>query len=172
MNKLLILAIFLLLFTLGTAAQNKKISRAVQISPKMLRQQLMRDGLRRELNGCPGILSAVDITSQKIDLNNDGQPEILATAVSGCFGAHGSKVWVYRVTRGRLAALLTMTDGAFETTSGSTNGFRDITLVAGTAIVVYKYTYKYGGNRYRYTGGKRYQRNQSGELVLQEILNP
>jgi hypothetical protein len=171
MSKFPLLAIFLVLLTFSVAAQNKKVNRRVSVSPNALRAQVMRDGLREALKGCKG-LSAVRIASQNIDLNNDGQPEIVATVSSPCFGAHGSKVWVYRNTGGKLSALLTGIDGVLEMDSGSTGGFRDIMLVSGTSVLVYKDIYKYSGSGYRYAGGRRYLQNENGELVLQEVVNP
>jgi hypothetical protein len=141
------------------------------LSEAGLRQQIMRDGLADELKRC-GDMTAIGIVSKAIDLNNDGQPEVTAVVSSPCFGARGTRAWIYRNVGGKLSALLANVGGSLAMGSGSTNGFRNILLVSGSYTDVYKYSYKYNGNGYRFAGGKRYQRNASGKLVLSKIINP
>lgn len=157
---------------LTTSVKKKPVPtkpRNVAISENDLREQMMSDGLRNALDGCEGM--SISIKQTKIDLNRDGQTEIIATVSSGCWGAQGTKTWIYQRTNGGLTALLTDADGGYMPTSTSTRGFRDITLSSGSYIDVYTRIFKYNGREYEYFISKRYQRNKRGKLILKETSN-
>ena len=102
---------------------------------------------------------AADTRIELVDLNGDGQPEVIAQAngLGACGGTGNCIVWIFQMTSDGTKLLLDTTSqkwvGGFEVLSirlTSTNGFRDIVLGShGSASERTLVAYRYAKDRYQ-----------------------
>jgi hypothetical protein len=114
------------------------------------------------------------LTARKVDLNGDGQSELIVETPRGgiCWGAHGTETWIYRNVGGRWQQLFNSEGSGQSITVANTKtrGFLDIVLRSATVFDLYISDYKFDGNRYQACGTKYYSRSDPrGRFILKTV---
>jgi hypothetical protein len=123
---------------------------------KQLFQQLIADG-EINMKDCVdmGETNPVKLLStEKVDLNGDGVPEIKVFGEQGCAfqGARRGMQWFYRRSGGGYVLLGSIPAAEqIELLNTSTNGYRDLSVIypAGNNYPEFRVTFKFDGHRYQ-----------------------
>src|SRR5216684_8749474 len=136
----------------------ERVKRPVRL-PRDVLQQLVNENAE-QLKNClqtDGVAEA-DLpkyfVASAIDINNDGQPDLVVQAGKYCLqGAHNTAFWVFtkagqEIAPGYELVFSRHTDW-LEVLKTSTNGYRDIQAAGHTALEIFSTVWKFDGTKYK-----------------------
>ncbi len=120
---------------------------------KAILQQIIRDDshAKEDVDDAGGInrsLEKVSIT--RVDLNKDGQSELIIDLMLGCGAVWNCPFYIYRKSEKRYDLLLSSGGRGHQTLKAKTNGYNDIRVEShSSASETYVVVYKFESGRYR-----------------------
>jgi hypothetical protein len=139
----LLLIMFMSLIALAQSTSEKKV----------ILQQIVRDDkdAKEFVDDAGGITSSLESVSiTKVDLNKDGQSELVVDLMLGCGAVDNCPFYVYRKSGNNYNLLLSGSGNAYKILKTKTDGYNDIRSQAhSSASETYVVIYKFESGRYK-----------------------